>query len=168
MNYQKAWLELKSIVDGMYKNAHSPMTSMAEGVWTESVTSDILKKMENIENGLLIESGFGNLVTAKETPVEPLVNVSMKKIFLVKFKRTPIMQGHYGALVSADGNDRSVERAIVREMGMLSTNVLSANIESIKVIGAKPSNEVRKDVIILNDHEYHSNLVLHKELGGMD
>lgn len=167
MDYQKAWLELKSMIDGMHGNAHNSISSMTEGVWTKSVTKDILEKMEFIEKNMLTQNGFGELVKLPEskdkTTTEEQTGVPMKNVYLVKFKKSAIMQGRYGALVIVDEVRGSIERAIVRETGMLSTSVLSANIESIKLIGAKPSNRVKKDVVILTDHQYHSFLVQLKQ-----
>lgn len=163
MNYHQAWLELKSTIESMKSNSHNSMTSLTEGVWTESVTNDILKKMENIENGMLRQSGLERLVAIKEEGVKLSTlkgKQEPKKLFLVKFKRSPIMQGHYGALVVTNGNKRSLERTIARTINMLSTNVLSANIESIQEIGN--ASDSKRECIILTEQEYHRQLVKHK------
>ena len=163
MNYQKAWLELKSMIDGMNKSADNSMPNMAESVWTKSVTSNILGKMDTIEKNMLTQNGLGKLVSLPENKEkitnEILTEARMKNVYLVKFKKSAIMQGRYGALVIVDENKGRIERAIVRETGMLSTSVLSANIESISLIGAKKSSEVKKEVVILTENEYHSCVV---------
>lgn len=167
MSYQKAWLELKSMIDDMHDNAYNSMSSMTENAWTESLTKNILEKMEYIEKNTLTKSEFGELANLPEikekTTTEKQTEIPMKNVYLVKFKKSAVMQGRYGALVIVDDVKGSIERAIVRETGMLSTSVLSANIESIKLVGAKPSSQIKKDVAILTDHQYHSFLVQLKQ-----
>ena len=58
MDYQKAWFELKATLEQWNKTAHNPVSSMAEGVWTEKVTEDTLKEMEALESKMMKDAGF--------------------------------------------------------------------------------------------------------------
>lgn len=49
-HYEDMWERLKLELQKKIKNAHNPMSSMSEGVWTESVCEDILKTMDKLEN----------------------------------------------------------------------------------------------------------------------
>lgn len=56
MDFESAWLNLKDKIEDMNRNAHNPMASMSEGMWTERVTLTILKEMDKFEREMLEEA----------------------------------------------------------------------------------------------------------------